>query len=141
ITPALDFWLGLRIEKANSVNQKRNFLIVSVIANLGMLAYFKYSGLLVSTFEQMLYIFPYQSFSSLKISFLAVMLPAGISFYTFQTLSYVIDIYRGESHAERNFFKYLSFVAFFPHLVAGPLTRHNQLIPQLSRIAEDQIRP
>jgi len=68
-------------------------------------------------------------------------LPAGISFYTFQTLAYVIDVWRGQARAERNFVRFAGFVSFFPHLVAGPLTRHHQLIPQLARIAATGIEP
>ena len=70
-----------------------------------------------------------------------MVLPAGISFYTFQTLSYIIDVWRGQAPAERNFVRFAGFVSFFPHLVAGPLTRHHQLIPQLARIARHGISP
>jgi alginate O-acetyltransferase complex protein AlgI len=66
-------------------------------------------------------------------------LPAGISFYTFQTISYVVDVYRGHGEAHRDYLAYLGFVIFFPHLVAGPLTRHDQLIPQLHAVARDGI--
>src|SRR5262249_684357 len=68
-----------------------------------------------------------------------VVLPAGISFYTFQTMAYIIDVWRGHAPAERNFVRFAGFVSFFPHLVAGPLTRPHQLIPQLARIAETGI--
>jgi alginate O-acetyltransferase complex protein AlgI len=70
-----------------------------------------------------------------------VILPAGISFYTFQTLSYIIDVWRGQAPAERNFVRFAAFVSFFPHLVAGPLTRHHQLIPALARIGAAGIQP
>ena len=72
---------------------------------------------------------------------LEVVLPAGISFYTFQTLSYIVDVWRGQAPAERNFVRFAGFVSFFPHLVAGPLTRHHQLIPRLARIAATGIDP
>src|SRR6185312_11455719 len=75
------------------------------------------------------------------LSLFDVLLPAGISFYTFQTLSYIIDVYSGACPAERNFWKFSAFVSFFPHLVAGPLTRHHQLMPALERIANEGIRP
>ena len=71
---------------------------------------------------------------------LKVILPAGISFYTFQTMSYSIDVYRGHAHAERNFWKFAGFVSFFPHLVAGPITRHNQLLPQLETIQKNGVK-
>ena len=99
-----------------------------------MLAYFKYSGLLVRTTESALIALGLEE-SARASRWFEVILPAGISFYTFQTLSYIIDVWRGQAPAERNFVRFAGFVSFFPHLVAGPLTRHHQLIPQLARIA------
>jgi alginate O-acetyltransferase complex protein AlgI len=107
---------------------------VSLAGNLGMLAYFKYSGLLVRTTESALIALGLEE-SARASRWFEVILPAGISFYTFQTLSYIIDVWRGQAPAERNFVRFAGFVSFFPHLVAGPLTRHHQLIPQLARIA------
>ncbi len=133
VTTLLDFWVGHRLERSRP-EHRRPYLLVSLVGNLGLLAYFKYSGLLA---HSILGVFG----ASARVDWLHVVLPAGISFYTFQTMSYVIDIYRGEAHAEKNFFAYISFVAFFPHLVAGPLTRHNQLIPQLQRIAARGVGP
>ncbi len=75
------------------------------------------------------------------LRWLEVVLPAGISFYTFQTLSYIDRRVAGHAPAERNFIRFVGFVSFFPHLVAGPLTRHHQLIPQLARIARDRDQP
>ncbi|MCU1279964.1 MAG: hypothetical protein JWM53_3510, partial [bacterium] len=136
ITTALDFWVGGRIEQAQSTSRRKALLILSLTCNLALLAYFKYAALIVRTL----------GWTGLPVamkwrSLFEVVLPAGISFYTFQTMSYVIDIYRREARAEPRFAKYLCFVTFFPHLVAGPLTRHNQLLPQLGRIAADGIRP
>jgi len=75
------------------------------------------------------------------LRFFNVILPAGISFYTFQTLSYIIDVYNEAAPAETNFWEFAAFVSFFPHLIAGPLTRHHQLIPQLKRIREEGPSP
>jgi len=135
VTTCLDFFMAPLIAAAQNRHKKRLFLIVSVACNLGLLGYFKYSGLLLRTAEYLTGA-PLWSLSALQ-----VILPAGISFYTFQTISYIIDVYRGTAEPERNFWRFACFVSFFPHLVAGPLTRHDQLIPQLSRIAQTGIRP
>jgi alginate O-acetyltransferase complex protein AlgI len=125
ITIVVDFSIAPWIECTTGL-RKKLLLIISLCGNLGMLFLFKYSVWL----------------SGGRWHFLtAFLLPAGISFYTFQTLSYIIDVYRGHAPAEKNFWKFTSFVSFFPHLVAGPLTRHHQLIPQLESISETGIRP
>lgn len=141
VSATLDFWMGRKIENAPSIFKKKLFLWISLVANLALLAYFKYSGLFFDTLHSIL---GYANVSNSNETFLAawrVILPAGISFYTFQTMSYVIDIYRGDGKSEKSYLNYFSFVSFFPHLVAGPLTRHNQLIPQIKRIAEFGIHP
>lgn len=128
VTTVLDFWVGQRLPVATGA-KRRLLLMLSLCGNLGLLAYFKYSGLLVRTAREVAALAGVDG-TAWAVA-LHVVLPAGISFYTFQTLSYVIDIYRGHAKPEKSFFAYVAFVAFFPHLVAGPLTRHNQLIPQL----------
>ncbi len=125
-TTVLDFFLAKEMEKPKNGDARKSILVFSICANLSLLFYFKYAGLFTHL---------------LGISIAGVILPAGISFYTFQTLSYMIDVYRGSARAERNFWVFLSFVSFFPHLVAGPLTRHHQLIPQLKRNAEIKVTP
>lgn len=130
VTTVLDFVVGQRLPSASGT-KKKLLLLLSLSGNLGLLAYFKYSGLLVRTAREVAALLGVDG-TSWAVA-LHVVLPAGISFYTFQTLSYVIDIYRGHAKPEKSFFAYVSFVAFFPHLVAGPLTRHNQLIPQLEK--------
>ena len=139
VTTVLDYWVGLKLSD-RTVQSRRMLLVISLCGNLGLLAYFKYSGLLVDTINAVVAAFGEGKNGTLAGA-MRVTLPAGISFYTFQTMSYVIDIYRGHAKAEKNFLAYLAFVSFFPHLVAGPLTRHNQLIPQLERAAETGIRP
>jgi len=144
ITTCLDFYMALLVANAKIKRQKIIFLLFSITANLGMLFYFKYSGLILHSAENIsayfANIFGYSS-PEWSLSMLQVVLPAGISFYTFQTLSYMIDVYRGKAKPETNFWRFVCFVSFFPHLVAGPLTRHNQLIPQLTSIAKTGIRP
>ena len=135
ITTTLDYWVGLRLPGAR---HPRRYLLVSIFGNLGLLFYFKYSLLTIGTIEDLGVVLGLSSdHLSAFTEVLRVTLPAGISFYTFQTLSYVIDIYRHEAEPERNLFKYVAFVTFFPHLVAGPLTRHDQLLPQLDRVARE----
>ncbi len=103
---------------------KRLSITVTIIASLGVLFFYKYFDFLAGTFFD---IFGRQGdFVSLNL-----ILPVGISFYTFQTLSYAIDVYRGDVEVEKNFFFYALFVSFFPQLVAGPIERPSNLIPQL----------
>jgi alginate O-acetyltransferase complex protein AlgI len=141
ITTTLDFWIGGRLTVSSNPATRKFYLVISLVCNLGLLAYFKYSGLLLHTILSAETYFGRRGLPTDIQWALTVILPAGISFYTFQTISYVIDIYRGNAKREPNFLKYLSFVAFFPHLVAGPLTRHNQLLPQLTNIADHGIKP
>lgn len=138
-TTVLDFIIAPLMEKSHG-RKRKALLFISLGGNFGLLAYFKYSGLLVRTAEHVA-IFFFKGFHPTWSSAFVTLLPAGISFYTFQTLSYIIDVYRGKCPADRNFIKFAGFVSFFPHLIAGPLTRHNQLIPQLERIAIQGIRP
>ena len=140
LTTGVDFWVAIAIERERRPRARRWLLAVSLAGNLGMLAYFKYSGLLVRTAEAALIALGLEE-SARASRWFEVILPAGISFYTFQTLSYIIDVWRGQAPAERNFVRFAGFVSFFPHLVAGPLTRHHQLIPQLARIAATGISP
>ena len=105
---------------------KRGFVALSVIANLGVLAYFKYANFLIDNLNAAL--------ARLNMVYQApavdVLLPVSISFYTFQALGYSIDVYRGTVRAEKNFFKYALFVSFFPQLVAGPIERTENLLRQ-----------
>jgi alginate O-acetyltransferase complex protein AlgI len=140
ITTVVDYWVAIAVERERRPRRRGWFLAVSLAGNLGMLAYFKYSGLMVRTVEQGLVGLGLES-SAGAFRWFEVVLPAGISFYTFQTLAYIVDVWRGQAPAERNFVRFAGFVSFFPHLVAGPLTRHHQLIPQLARIARTGITP
>jgi D-alanyl-lipoteichoic acid acyltransferase DltB (MBOAT superfamily) len=121
----LDFFTGLKIEQ-NS-DKKKLWLWISIVINLGFLAIFKYYNFFVGSFADLL------SACGLNIntSTLNIILPVGISFYTFHGLSYVIDIYNGKIHSEKNFINYAVFVSFFPLLVAGPIERATHLLPQV----------
>jgi len=109
---------------------KKAFIALSFIANLGVLSYFKYGNFLIDNLNALL--------SHLNIVYQAppidVLLPVGISFYTFQALGYTVDVYRGEIRAEKNFFRYALFVSFFPQLVAGPIERSKNLLAQFTEV-------
>ncbi len=127
-TTVFDYIAGHLIDKYRSEPVKaRVFLIISICVNLGLLGFFKYSDLLVGTFN---------SISGLSVPLPAVVLPIGISFYTFESLSYSIDIYRGEAPAQRNIIDFGAYISFFPHLVAGPIVRYEDLADQLNNRQE-----
>src|SRR5258705_1239450 len=140
IPTVVDYWVAIAIEREGRPRARRWLLALSLAGNVAMLDYSRSGGLRVGRVEQALVAAGLET-SAGTFRWFEVVLPAGISFYTFQTLSYIIDVWRGEAPAERNFVRFLGFVSFFPHLVAGPLTRHHQLIPQLARIARDGISP
>lgn len=141
ITTLLDFYLAPTIGDRSRPHRQKAALLVSLCGNLGLLIYFKYSHFLLYDVIHFIPIFNSERLAHQMTFLFNVILPAGISFYTFQTLAYVIDVYRGESAPETNLWKFISFVTFFPHLVAGPLTRHNQLLPGLERIKQEGISP
>lgn len=123
----LDFVTGLKIYQADSLNTKKTCLAVSVIVNLGFLGFFKYYNFFTESFASLL-----QS-GGFKPDFytLNIILPVGISFYTFHGLSYVFDIYNGKIKPTTNWVDYSLFVSFFPLLVAGPIERATHLLPQV----------
>jgi alginate O-acetyltransferase complex protein AlgI len=127
VTALLDFFVGQRIEGSDDARYRKRMLVLSVVANLGLLSVFKYTGWLTSDLSQGL------AFFGITLTPIALSLPPAISFYTFQSMSYTIDIYRREFKPYRNVIDYLSFVSFFPHLVAGPIMRARDLLPQLAR--------
>ncbi|TXK71924.1 MBOAT family protein [Mesonia sp. HuA40] len=122
----VDFFVGLQLEKSEHPQRRKLFLYLSLGVNLGLLGFFKYYNFFIDNFNQAF------SFFGSEVSFrgLEIILPVGISFYTFQTLSYTIDIYRRKLPATRNFVAFAAFVSFFPQLVAGPIERATQLLPQ-----------
>ena len=127
----LDYAVGLRIHATNDAKARKRWLLVSLVANLGLLGLFKYFNFASQATADVLGLF-----FGIEIPnppFLDVLLPVGISFYTFQTLSYTIDIYRRKLEPTRNFFQFAFFVTYFPQLVAGPIVRASQLLPQLQR--------
>jgi D-alanyl-lipoteichoic acid acyltransferase DltB (MBOAT superfamily) len=123
----LDYYTGIKIAEAQIQKHKKLWLWISVGINLGFLGVFKYYNFFASSFADALGLLGFTaSFSTLQ-----VILPVGISFYTFHGLSYVIDIYKNRISPERNFVSYAVFVSFFPLLVAGPIERATHLLPQI----------
>ncbi len=123
----VDYFAGLRMERCGEKGQRRKYLVLSLVANLGLLFFFKYFNFFNGEVRQFLN--HYNVFYGFE-GFEKILLPVGISFYTFQTLSYTIDVYRGERKAERHFGIFALYVSFFPQLVAGPIERSTRLMPQ-----------
>jgi D-alanyl-lipoteichoic acid acyltransferase DltB (MBOAT superfamily) len=125
----VDYTLGRLIGRTTDRRRRTWLLVLSVCFNLGLLSTFKYFGFfsdIVIGGAAMLGV-------ELEHVQLGVLLPVGISFYTFQSMSYIVDVYRGDIQPERNLLKYMAFVAFFPQLIAGPIVRAGNLLPQLGR--------
>lgn len=123
----LDYFTGIKISESKSENMRRFWLWLSIIINLGFLGVFKYYNFFASSFADALAQFGFQ----VNPWMLKIILPVGISFYTFHGLSYIIDIYKSRIKAERDFIDYSVFVSFFPLLVAGPIERATHLLPQI----------
>lgn len=128
LSTIVDYFLGLKIDSEQHINKKRWLLIISLVVNLGILGVFKYFNFFIESFQL--------TANQLGFSFdyvhLNIILPVGISFYTFQTLSYSIDIYRGTLKPTKKFIDFALFVSFFPQLVAGPIEKARDLLPQIS---------
>ena len=125
----LSYLCAIGIEKAEKKNVKKFLLVVALVASFAVLLFYKYFNFLSENVVSLLNLI---GFSVPDFS-LNLILPVGISFYTFQTLSYVIDVYRGSIKAERHLGYYALFVSFFPQLVAGPIERPENLLPQLKK--------
>ena len=121
-TIVLDYYLALAIEASASPARKKLMLVVSLVSNLGILSVFKYTDFFT------------QDVLHLPVEPLGLILPAGISFHTFQSLSYTIDVYKGEIKATRSITELATFVLFFPQLVAGPIVRASELLPQIHQL-------
>jgi alginate O-acetyltransferase complex protein AlgI len=126
LSTVVDYLMARKIAESEDKLRRKLWLTISLLLNLGMLSYFKYGGFLLENFTAML--------NSMGIAFQAakpdIILPVGISFYTFVTLSYTIDVYRRKFAPEPSFLNFALFVTYFPHLVAGPIVRPEDLIPQ-----------
>ena len=125
----VDYWVGLKLHQEVEEKRKR-WLILSLVVNLGLLSVFKYFNFFIDSFQAVLNGFGFTP----DYLHLQILLPVGISFYTFQTLSYTIDVYRKRIEPTRDFLSFALFVSFFPQLVAGPIERAKTLLPQLEKL-------
>lgn len=119
-----------RSQNAGNAKRKKFWVAGSIILNLGILFVFKYSDFFLHNLSAVISRLGFGTIDKR----LDLLLPVGISFYTFQALSYTLDVYRGEIKAEKNIFKYALFVSFFPQLVAGPIERATNLLPQIQNV-------
>jgi len=122
VSTVIDYFCGKKISFEHEFKRKRFFLIISLVSNLGMLAYFKYSNFFISSFSDVF---------GLSGAHLNIILPVGISFYTFQSMSYTIDVYRKKIPYEKSFLDFALYVSFFPQLVAGPIVFARDFLKQL----------
>ncbi len=120
----VNFFISKWLFKTESTKTKKALLLFSIVFNLGVLFYFKYTNFFIEMIN---------NFVQAKLHFLNLLLPIGISFYTFENLSYTIDVYRGEIKPEKKIVNYLLFLSFFPKLVMGPIVRAKDFIPQLKQ--------
>ncbi len=122
----LDYVLVILMDRSRN---KKLWIVVSLVSNLGLLGFFKYAGFFTENFNRLL------AFAGVEYALPApdLLLPVGISFFTFQSMSYTIDFYRGEVHRERSLLRFAVFVSLFPQLVAGPIERARELLPQLNQ--------
>lgn len=128
----IDYFVGLKLDNTEDQPTRKRLLITSMVVNLGFLAFFKYFNFFIGSFTEMIRGFGYDgSLSSLKI-----ILPVGISFYTFQSMSYTIDVYFKKIKVEKDFLRFATFISFFPQLVAGPIVRASDFLPQFQKDRE-----
>ncbi|MDB4974232.1 MAG: rane bound O-acyl transferase [Myxococcaceae bacterium] len=140
-TAYIDFWVARAIARHQDPVRRSRLLLISIVGNLGVLGFFKYANFFASSAHGLLGLLGRAG--SEHAPHLNILLPAGISFYTFQSMSYVIDVYRGELRARDHPLEFLSAVSFFPHLVAGPIIRASTLLPQFEAMrspSSDEVR-
>lgn len=126
----IDYIIAQRIADETRPDRRRTLLIVSLCINFGLLGFFKYCNFFVGSFATMLQT---MGIHNVPMFFLKIILPPGISFYTFQEIAYVVDVYKGELEPSRSFVDYGLFITLFPHLIAGPIQRPSHLLPQVQR--------
>lgn len=125
----VDYLAAIQIDAAQTKKAKKAWLAVSLTTQLGILGFFKYYNFFIDSFSTAFQFFGY----NIHASRLDIILPVGVSFYTFQTLSYTIDVYRGRMNASRDATCFFAFISFFPQLVAGPIERAIHLLPQFDK--------
>lgn len=131
----LDYYVGRKISESSSISHRKFLLIISLAGNLGLLGFFKYADFAILQFNILGNLINFSS----EIPFLNLALPIGISFYTFQTISYTVDIYRKKLEPCKSLGEFALFVSFFPQLVAGPIVRASHFLPQLREKIADNV--
>ena len=126
LSSTIDYLVGIKISNSSKKNEKKNWLILSVSTNIGLLLFFKYYNFFIDNFINTFTLLG----GKFEYSNLYIILPVGISFYTFQTISYSVDIYRNKIKPTKNIISFFTYVSFFPQLVAGPIERATTLLPQ-----------
>lgn len=126
VSTLVDYFIGISLSKQRNESRRKLWLLASLIINLGILGYFKYYNFFLESLVGTFYLFGVE----IKTNSLNIILPVGISFYTFQTLSYSIDVYRRKLEHTKDFIAFSAYISFFPQLVAGPIERATQLLPQ-----------
>jgi alginate O-acetyltransferase complex protein AlgI len=129
LTTAADYTLARLMDRTTDPRPRRLLLVVSVAMNLGLLAYFKYVNFFLQSLEGAVR----AAGGSASLPALKVVLPIGISFYTFEAISYTVDVYRRRIPAEKSLAHFMLFILFFPHLIAGPIVRARDFLPQIGR--------
>lgn len=126
---SLDFFLAIQLEKSSKSGSRKAYLIASVLANMGLLCYFKYANFFLESLKELLSKMGLET----HFSFFSIVIPIGISFYTFEAISYMADVYSRKISAEKRLPNFLLFILFFPHLVAGPIVRSRDFLPQIRK--------
>jgi len=124
ISCVANYFLGRVIAKSSN----KLYLILGVIGNVAMLGYYKYSNFFIENINNVI---------NLNLTYLNIILPLGISFFTFQNISYLIDVYRGDTKPQTNLLKYATYIALFPQLIAGPIVRYKDVDDELSNRKEN----
>lgn len=130
-TGSVDYYCGKMISASKG---KKFFLYLSVVSNLGALALFKYSFFIARSIDQLIGVLGFNGSLADSIPEFTLILPVGISFYTFNSLSYTIDLYRGKTRSADSWLHFMAFISFFPHLVAGPIIRARDILGQLKKV-------
>ena len=127
VSIGMNYLIGVMLDRAGSQQGRRNYLIIGLVLNLLMFGFFKYANMLVSTFASLI-----PGLESTDILSTPIHLPIGISFFTFQAMSYIIDVYRNETRPQKNPFYLGLYISSFPQLIAGPIVRYNQVADQIT---------
>lgn len=125
-TIIIDYFAGIYLEKIKDPSKRKKFLILSLVVNIGILAVFKYYNFFIDNFNEVIHWMGFKS----QMYYLEIILPIGLSFHTFQAMSYTIEVYRGNQKAEKHFGIYALYVMFYPQLVAGPIERPQNILHQ-----------